>query len=304
MRHANRLVFLVISISLLASVSFESAVPQSAEELIIDHQDADISEIPNQPIDSAQAWLKIHYAHTSHGEQLIEGMGDIEDADARFSFIRTDNVLPSEEGALCIFDGQMSETYITPELYWGSSSGMDMTRAVLDANPSINLSMWAWCTQLDYYTSDQVRAYLDSISVLEAEYPEVTFVYMTGNAQAGGSTGYNRHLRNEEIRQFCRENNKVLYDFADLDSWWFDPDDQQWEQSTYEYSGSQVPVEHPELAGVEAWHTSYQSCFQKGKAVWSMVAIMSGWADSTQADDSSWGKIKGRYSGKSGGEEQ
>jgi len=299
MRCAKRLVLFIIFVTLVASVSFEPAISQSGEELIIDHQDADISAIPDQPIDSAQSWLKIHYAHTSHGEQLVEGMGDIEDSDTRFSFIRTDNLLPFEEGALCVFDGQMSETYITPELYWQTSSGMDMTRTVLDANPSINLSMWAWCTQLDYYTGDQVQAYLDSIQVLEAEYPGVTFVYMTGNAQATGSTGYNRYLRNEQIRQFCRDNGRILYDFADLDSWWFDAAGQQWEQSTYQYNGTQVPVEHPELAGVEAWHTSFESCFQKGKAVWSMVAMMSGWADSTKAVDSSWGELKGRFFRKS-----
>jgi hypothetical protein len=137
--------------------------------------------------------------------------------------------------------------------------------------------MWSWCTQLTYYSEVQVQAYLDSITVLETEYPNVTIIYMTCNAQATGSSGHNRYLRNEQIRQYCTANDKVLFDFADLDSWWFNPATEEWEHSTYEYDGDTVPVEHPQFNGSEAGHTTYESCEQKGRAVWWMMARLAGW---------------------------
>lgn len=242
---------------------------------IIDHTCTDLSEIPDEWIDSVQANLKIHYAHTSHGGQLTTGLSRIEAADPKYSVAIQDQALPDEAGALCIFDGQEHDTYITPDEYWETGTGMDYTRDVLTNNPSINVSMWSWCTQLNYYSEEQVQAYLDSISTLEAEFPNVTFVYMTCNAQATGAEGYNRYMNNEKIRQFCRDNDKVLFDFADLDAWWYNGS--SWEHATYDYEGHIVPVEHEQFHGDEAAHTTYESCEQKGKAVWYMFALIAGW---------------------------
>ena len=123
------------------------------------------------------------------------------------------------------------------------------------------------------------------MQTLENEFPNVTFVYFTGTAQYNDAYGYNRHLRNQQIRNFCFANNKVLYDFEDLDSWWYNPETEQWEQATYEYNGLTVPVEHPMLAGDDAEHTSYESCEQKGRATWWMMAELSGWTTTTGVGD-------------------
>ena len=243
----------------------------------IDHTCTDIYSIPDQWISEVIQDVKMHYAHTSHGGQLTTGLLLIEGDDPDFSVEIGSSYLPSTSGALCIFDGQLSETYITPDLFWETHDGMNMTRAVLDANPSINICMWCWCSQMDYYGQNQVQAYLDSMSTLEMEYPSVTFVYMTGNAQNTGSEGYNRYLRNQQVREYCESNGKILFDFADLDSWWQDPSTSQWEQNTYSYSGASVPLEHDEFNGDEAGHTTYESCRQKGRAVWWMLALIEGW---------------------------
>ncbi len=248
-----------------------------SEPLIIDHTCEQLSSIPMNWIDSVQANQKWHYAHTSHGSQLTTGLQRIEDDDAQYSQVRGGSYLPTESDALCIFDGQENDTYISPDEYWQTKSGMDKTRDVLNHNPDLNVSQWSWCTQLNSYSENDVNAYLDSIAVLESEFPNVTFVYMTGNAQATGSSGYNRYLRNEQIRQYCRENNRVLFDFADLDAWWYNPDTEEWEQNTYEYDGHTVPVEHEHFNGSEAGHTTYESCEQKGRAVWWLMAKLSGW---------------------------
>jgi hypothetical protein len=243
----------------------------------VDHTCCDLSEIPAAWIDSVQDGIRLHYAHTSHGEQIIVGLERIEEDNPAYSVEIGYGELPQAAGALCIFDGQEGESYITPDLFWETSGGMDMTRDVLDGNPSINVCMWCWCTQLDYYGAEQVDAYLDSMAVLEGEYPGVTFVYMTGNAQASGAEGYNRHLRNTQIREHCEDTGRLLFDFADLDCWWYDSSDGQWEQSTYAWQGTQVPVEHPQFNGDEAAHTTYESCEQKGRALWWLLALIAGW---------------------------
>lgn len=263
---------------------------------MIEHTCTDLSRIPSAWVDSAQATMKIHYGHTSHGMQIPEGLDIIEVGLPAFAYSYVNNALPIVPGALCIFNGQTSATYITPELYWASEAGMNETRAVLTSNPSINMSMFVFCQELETADTAFVDAYLDSMSVLEAEFPGVTFVYSTGNAQVTGGDGYNRYLLNERIRAFCIANEKVLYDFADLDAWWYNSISGSWEHETYDYGGTAVPAEHPEWYGNDSSHTSFASCEQKGKAMWWLATMVSGWyADPTGTESTSLGGLKKRF---------
>jgi hypothetical protein len=244
---------------------------------IYDHTCTDVSQIPGEWIDAVQTTAKLHFCHRSHGEQLEVGVERIESANATFSVAIDFYVLPTEVGAFCIMDGQPgyngndNESYIYPDLYWQTEDGLNRTRDVLN-NVAVNFSMWTWCDELEYYDASQVQAYLDNMSMLETEYPNVTFIYMTSNAQTRGESGYNRYLRNQEIRQYCKDNNKILYDFADIDCWY------NGVQSTYCYNNISVPVQHPHFNGDQAAHTTYESCEYKGAALWWMMACLAGWA--------------------------
>jgi hypothetical protein len=248
-----------------------------AAPVVINHTCTDLAAIPPDAIATAQNVCKWHYARLSHGRQLMVGFTLIEAADPFYAVIwpKAGGSLPVAPGELCIYTDP-----VDAESYW-VGAGLDNTRAILTATPELNISAMSWCTELNTASESYVQDYLAAMQTLESEFPDVTFVYFTGTAEYDGTYGYNRSLRNEQIRNFCVANNKVLYDFEDLDSWWFNPDTQEWEQATYLYNGRVVPVEHPMLAGDDAEHTSYESCEQKGRAAWWMMAVLSGWSTAT-----------------------
>jgi hypothetical protein len=243
--------------------------------LVVDHNCTYLSQISDEWVDSVQARVRMYYVHTSHGGQITDGLESLEGLYPEYSVNIADGYLPSEAGAFCMYDRSGDPK----DFWWGDEwkNGPTITRGVLTANPDINVAAFCWCGQMTYKDSAYVAAYCDSMSMLEAEFPGVTFVYMTGNAQSTGDRGYNRHLRNEQIRRYCEENKKVLFDFADLDSWWFNPDTEEWERSTYSYEGYTIPKQHWLWEGEDCGHALWASCRQKAKATWWMMARLVGW---------------------------
>ena len=257
--------FLVILVSALF-VSLP-VCSQAAQAIIIDHTCTDITKIPDSWINQVKSALKIHYAHTSHGEQLLEGSSRLMAANPKYNYYPDNCHVPVTPDYMSLMDGQYydnyCETYVTPELYWEGTLGLTITRSVLNSF-DVNVSMWTWCSQLDYYTQADVQVYLNNMAQLESEYPGVTFVYMTGNAQ---DTNLNRYDRNNQIREFCRQNNKILFDFADLDCWY----------NGEQYTVDGIPTENPRYNGDEAAHTTFESCENKARAFWWLLARIAGW---------------------------
>ena len=269
----------LLSTTTLASqgspVSEDSTLASWPGGLVIDHTCIDLDIIPSEWIDSAQDNIRVHYAHTSHGGQITEGLSRIESENSTFDCSIGDQVLPTDAGTLCILDGNPPESYITPELYWQGASARAITQNTINNNPTLSVSLWSWCTQLYDYSEAQAQEYLGNMSLLESANPDITFIYMTCNAQSTSDSGYNRWLRNEQIRQYCQDNDKILFDFADLDCW------SDGVHSTYDFVVGEetlkIPVEHPDFNGDEAAHTTYTSCEQKGKGFWWLMAMLAGW---------------------------
>jgi pimeloyl-ACP methyl ester carboxylesterase len=265
----SRIPFLTIStaICICACVCLlpaTAAAQTRTTPLVIDHRCTNLAAIPMQWIHAAQTGFRAHYAHTSHGEQITTGLQRIQESNSAYGVAIAFSSLPDGSGVLRMFDGQEGETYITPELYWDSDAGRQMTRDVFAHNPGINLSMWMWCTQQDGNDSSDTQRYLDAMSAFEAAYPALTFVYCTGNGQTESAE---RLARNAQVRRYCVARNKVLFDFEDLDCW---------------YNGQQnapngIPTQHPHYDGDEAGHTTYESCENKARAFWWMLARLAGW---------------------------
>jgi hypothetical protein len=265
------------------------------QPIIIDHRTTQIEKVPAYWLEQAKL-LTFHYAHTSHGSQIVSGLGVLESQHAIYSVaIResgTEGLPPVESPpALRIYDGNPPETYIEPDDYWDGTSGMNRTRAVA-ATGRYRFSMWSWCGQQSSNSAATTQAYLNALNQLESEYPAMRFIYMTGHTDGSGESG-NLNQRNNQVRQYCLANNKVLFDFADIES--YDPDGNYYLNlycnDNCDYSGGNWAAEwcaaHPgnELcASCSCAHSQSLNCNVKARAFWWMMARLAGWNGITVGD--------------------
>ena len=185
---------------------------------IIDHNCININAIPESAVINAKNTLHIAYGHTSHGSQIIDGMNGLD------TFMGGTGLYIWHDGPASGYL-DLDNNFVAGDLgnpdrtTWASR-----TREYLNnsSNADVNVVIWSWCGQVASRTEDTMRTtYLEPMAQLEEDYPGVTFIYMTGHLNGTGVSG-NLNQRNEQIREYCRNNNKWLYDFADIES--YDPD--------------------------------------------------------------------------------
>jgi hypothetical protein len=170
---------------------------------------------------------------------------------------------------------------------------VDSTRTYLGnpQNADINVIMWSWCGQVDskYAHNGLFDQYITPMSELELDYPDVTFVYMTGHVDHWDDA--NNKAANQIIRDYCEANGKVLYDFADIEC--HDPDGRYYAfpNDNCDYYASLTGVrlgnwatewQNTHTLGVDWFlctsaHSQPLNANQKAYAAWWLFARLGGW---------------------------
>ncbi len=197
----------------------------------------------------------------------------------------------------------------------GVTPWVTATRNLLDNsnNNHVNVVMWSWCS----IRGHNIQRYLDNMEILISEYSDggsksraidypVKFVFMTGHAEGLGKKGV-IYAANQQIRRHCIGNKRILFDFADIES--YDPDGNYYydkmmqDNLDYNYRANNWGQEWcdaklgSELAklttgnkvdGYNGCRSCAHSgknrqketinCILKGRAAWWMFARISGWA--------------------------
>jgi hypothetical protein len=292
-------------------VALGAPYARAADAIIVDHTCAKLSAIPASAIKAAKSTLNIAYGHTSHGSQLTTGMTG----------------LASWKGDLYAWNGTGDGDALELHDYYGSfgGSGADdlgspdrttwatATETYLKANTDVNVVIWSWCGEVDG-TEAEIAQYLSLMSGLETEFPNVKFVYMTGHLNGTGEDG-NVNVRNEQIRTYCKNNGKILYDFADIESYdpdgetnymkldaydscEYDPDSVGRSTANWAQDWQNSHTENVDWYDCDSAHSEPLNANQKAYAAWYLWARLAGWdgestlgwSDYEETDGEGWYK--------------
>ncbi len=264
-------------------------IPIIADHRVVNYVRLDMIDDVN--ITNAKNLLHIAYDHTSHGSQITDGMSDL--PDFKESLGGTSGLYDWNEGGL---DGAVDiDEYFAGGYDLGNpdfTTWASLTEDYLDdvANDDVNVVMWSWCGEVSDASESNINLYLSQMNQLEIDYPSVHFVYMTGHTDGSGLEG-NLHIRNEQIRAYCRDNNKILFDFADIES--YDPDNNYYgdkyctdncdydsDNDTYQDANWAIDWQddHPdEWYSCGSAHSQPLNANMKAYAAWWLWATLAGW---------------------------
>jgi hypothetical protein len=247
----------LIAIVLLSLGLFLSTTSAKADAIIANHYSAgEFSNIPDSYIQTIEEDFLIFYGHTSHGSQIMTGLSMLYEEDT-------------------LYTPPYFNEYGDDLGGYGDTTWVPPTRSFLDSHPNYNLVMWSWCGGVSDNTGEGINVYLNAMNGLEQDYPNVKFIYMTGHLDGTGPSG-NLYVRNNQIRAYCTANNKVLFDFADIES--YDPDGNYYPDASdacewcYTWCSA-----YPCPGCTDCAHSHCFNCYEKGKAWWWMMARISGW---------------------------
>ena len=242
-------------------------VDGTGNAIVADHHAADaFANIPASVIATVQSTYHLFYGHTSHGSQVVTGVGMLAEEDASLA-------VNAGAGTMTIDEDDGSDLGTLGDLDW-----VTITRDALDTpGNGINVVMWSWCGGVSENTSAGINAYLNAMNQLEADYPAVTFVYMTGHLDGTGPND-NLYQRNNQIRAYCRDNAKVLFDFADIESYDPDGDYYGWGSDACEWCETWC-AQHTCADCDDCAHSACFNCYRKGQAFWWMMARLTGWSE-------------------------
>lgn len=267
--------------SILLSALFIYNFSVFAQAIIINHSCTGLSLVPVEWVNQAKEDFKVWYGHTSHGSQITSGMDNLQNHIGEpYTFNSS-----GAGGAL----SYQEQTGVDLG-HNGDTSWAQVTRNVLNQTGNDrNVIMWSWCGGCSDNTEEGINIYLNKMTELENDYPDVKFIYMTGHLDIW--SWENLKARNQQIRDYCLTNDKILFDFADIES--YDPDSTYFEYANDNcnyYSGpGGTLLGNWATEWCDAnpgsdlcWycscaHSESLNCNLKGRAFWWMISRMAGW---------------------------
>jgi predicted outer membrane repeat protein len=253
-----------------------------SQPIVANHESINAGEIPVWWVESAKSQFRIWYGHTSHGSQITSGMQNLQSHIGEPFTYNT-----SGSGGALSYQEVYGDLGHNGDLTWET-----LTRQQLD-DPSNNRNVvvWSWCGGVSDNTPEGINIYLNAMNQLEIDYPDTKFIYMTGHLDIWSDA--NLKARNQQIRDYCLTNGKILFDFADIES--YDPsgvyfqyanDDCSYYQGAgWGYLGNWATEfcnANPESE--YCWdcycaHSEPANCNMKGRAFWWLLARMAGWGE-------------------------
>jgi hypothetical protein len=265
----------------------------TGDEIIADHNVVgQFNKIPQKYIDEVKKmWLV--YAGESHSQAIRNGLTSLESAFPAYAVSVAEGGTPeaytasnlrASRGTWGDVDHSTGWIYGYGEEDWyTSSTAVSRTKAGITYCNANSLTIGAigfgWCwdpAEIDmtaYLSATQ--QYIDYCST--NGYKTIVF-FTTGpvdDVNASGETGYNKYLGYESIRNYVDANSsRILFDYADILCY-----NDNGTTNTATWNGHTYPViTATNLTPiVGAYHISEAGALRLAKAMWWMLARMSGW---------------------------
>ncbi len=283
----------------LVSISINSG--STGTGLIVDHSKIGLFEtIPDHYLDAARA-LKLLFRHASVGSNINGGLNCMSSANPSYSCTRNDDPALGSIGLVNdpVKYSHPNWTFECHTLDWaGCNPGWNnkVNRFIQRINNQLSptadypiladgqsFDVWAFKfgnvddnTDINYFWAPE-SAYVnypsvESLEALEAANPSKKLMYWTSGL---GRLSYKTlHDFNNTMRDFARNNNKILFDFADVISRHADGS----ECTDVDASGNVIREMCDEYTTeINGGHLNARGQARVGKALWVMMACVAGW---------------------------
>ena len=218
----------------------------SSSAIIIDHTSVD-KTLSSSEVTSAKA-MKLYLEHASVGGYISDGLDALAVSDANYSrtnFVFLNRSNPGDDEKIDLFYSHLTSNAPDPTTY--------------------KALMFKFCYIDNTTDMDALFTHAKSVMEnLESTYPHQIFVWWTMPLQTTGDV--NRDKYNKLVRDYCKANDKILFDIADIES--HDPSGNAITQGGYEALYSSYDLDgngHPNAA----------ACERIAKAFWYMAYLIS-----------------------------
>jgi hypothetical protein len=180
-------------LALAVSGAMLVAATVQAQTIKADHTTVDVSAIPVTGIDAARA-LRMSFSHASVGGNIWSGLTTLA-KNATYAFPNwkdNDRGNPGWEAKITEFESWVAEHASEYDVFQNKFCFID--------------------------NAADFAPYRDSMVRLAATYPSKKFVWWTMPITTGDSDNAARQTFNQQVRAYCKSNDRPLYDIADIES--------------------------------------------------------------------------------------